>query len=78
MTRVLNFLLPIRDSLLKIKAKLCQAEKFEYKVVDYSTSPDLIEMNSFGSEGWELVSVTTLGSNDILHPYYQLWFKRRL
>lgn len=77
MTRVLNFLLPIRDSLLKIKAKLCRDENFEYKMIEYDTSPDLIEMNSFGSEGWELVSVTTLGA-DPFHLHYQLWFKRRL
>lgn len=77
MVRVLNFLRPIRDSLLKIKAKLCKDEKFEYKLVQYDTTPDLNEMNTFGSEGWELTGVTILGDN-MFHPRYQFWFKRRI
>lgn len=77
MIRVLNFLQPIRDSLLKIKVKLCKDEKFEYRTVQYDTTPDLTEMNTFGSEGWELISVNTTGA-DTFHLKYQFWFKRRL
>lgn len=77
MIRVLKFLQPIRDSLLKIKAKLCKDERFEYKMVQYDITPNLIEMNAFGFEGWELVSVNTIGT-DMFHLKYQLWFKRRL
>ena len=75
MVRVLKFLEPIRDSLLKIKSKLNEEPKWEYSFFSYQNlEAAQKQLNSAGKDGWELVS-TSFDSNKDKTTY---WVKRRI